>query len=289
MTTATEIPVRGLTKALSVITGPGRKAGRGDLVALAGFILLALAAVLAPVLAPYDPTLPAGDAFLSPGSAGHLLGTDALGYDILSRLLYGLRASLLAAAIIIASGVIVGGGIGLLAGAIGGWVDNLLMRVTDLFLALPGMVIAMAVSAALGAGFWTALLGVALVWWPMYARLVRGEVKAWAARPHMEAARLAGISAPRRVLRHLLPGVTSTIVVTASLDVGGLVVAMAGLSFIGLSSPAPAPELGAMAAQGMQYLLQFWWIPVMPGLAVLLLALLAGLAGDAIRDLIARR
>jgi peptide/nickel transport system permease protein len=147
----------------------------------------------------------------------------------------------------------------------------------------------MAVAAALGASFSSALIGVAVVWWPMYARLVRGEVRSWASRPHLEAAILAGVPWSRRVRRHLLPGVTSTVVVAASLDVGGLVVAMSGLSFIGLGSPAPAPELGSMAAQGMEYLLQFWWIPVIPGLGVLLLALLANLAGDAVRDLLSRR
>jgi peptide/nickel transport system permease protein len=128
-----------------------------------------------------------------------------------------------------------------------------------------------------------------VVWWPLYARLVRGEVRAWAARPHLEAARLAGTPWGRRVTRHLLPGVRSTIVVAASLDVGGLVVALSGLSFIGLSSPAPAPELGAMAAQGMAYLLQAWWVPIFPGLAVLVIALAANLAGDGVRDLMRGR
>lgn len=260
-----------------------------NLVGVAGLVLLVLVALLAPVLAPYSPILRAGAPFQPPLSPGFLLGTDALGYDIFSRLLFGLRASITAAAIVIASGVLLGGLVGVVAGALGGWADGLLMRVTDLFLALPGILIAMVVAAALGASFTSALIGVAVVWWPMYARLVRGEVRAWAARPHLEAATLAGVGWTRRVTRHLLPGVTSTVVIAASLDVGGLVVAMSGLSFIGLSSPAPAPELGAMAAQGMQYLLQYWWVPVVPGLAVMLLALCANLAGDGIRDLLARR
>lgn len=260
-----------------------------DRIGMVGLVVIVLVALLAPVIAPYSPILRAGDAFQPPGSPGFLLGTDGLGYDILSRLLFGLRASLVAAVIVIVSGVIIGGVIGLVAGALGGWADNLLMRFTDLFLALPGLVIAMAVAAALGASFSSALIGIAVVWWPLYARLVRGEVRSWAARPHLEAATLAGVGWFRRVGRHLLPGVTSTVVIAASLDVGGLVVAMSGLSFIGLSSPAPAPELGSMAAQGMQYLLQFWWIPVFPGIAVLLLALFANLAGDGIRDMLSRR
>jgi peptide/nickel transport system permease protein len=260
-----------------------------DLLAIGALALIVLVALAAPLLAPHSPILRSGDAFLPPLSPSHLLGTDALGYDILSRLLYGMRSSLLAAAVVIASGVLVGGLVGLLAGALPGWVDSLLMRTTDLFLALPGLVIAMAVAAALGASFTSALIGVAVVWWPLYARLVRGEVRAWAARPHLEAAVLAGTPWGARVARHLLPGVRSTIVVAASLDVGGLVVALSGLSFIGLSSPAPAPELGAMAAQGMAYLLQAWWVPIFPGIAVLVIALAANLAGDGVRDLMRGR
>jgi peptide/nickel transport system permease protein len=260
-----------------------------DAVGMVGLALVVLVALLAPVLAPHSPILRAGEAFLPPFSPGYLLGTDGVGYDILSRMLFGLRASIASAAIVIASGVVIGGAVGLLAGSVGGWVDNGLMRVTDLFLAFPGIVIAMAVAAALGASFSSSLIGVAVVWWPMYARLVRGEVRSWAARPHLEAAVLAGAPWSRRVRRHLLPGVTSTVIVAASLDVGGLVVAMSGLSFIGLGSPAPAPELGSMAAQGMQYLLQCWWIPVIPGLGVMLLAFLANLAGDGVRDLLSRR
>ena len=260
-----------------------------DRIGMLGLLLIVLLALLAPVIAPYSPILRAGAPFLPPGSDGFLFGTDALGYDVFSRMLFGLRASITAAVIVIASGVIIGGIVGLVAGALGGWADGLLMRFTDLFLALPGIVIAMVVAAALGASFTSSLIGVAVVWWPLYARLVRGEVRAWAARPHLEAATLAGVGWTRRVTRHLMPGVTSTVVIAASLDVGGLVVAMSGLSFIGLSSPAPAPELGAMAAQGMQYLLQYWWVPVFPGLGVMLLALFTNLAGDGIRDLLSRR
>lgn len=270
------------------ITAIRQRGSAVDLAAIGALLLIVLAALLAPVIAPYSPILRSGDAFLAPGSPGHLLGTDALGYDVFSRVLYGARASLVAAFIVVASGVVFGTVVGVLAGALGRWADNLLMRFTDLFLAMPGLVIALAVAASLGRGYWSALLGIAVVWWPMYARLVRGEIRSWASRPHLEAAAIAGVGWWRRTARHLLPGVTSTIVVTASLDIGGLIVALSALSFLGLSSPAPAPELGAMAAQGAQYLLQYWWIPVMPGLAVALVAFLANLAGDGIRDLVSR-
>ncbi|HWD24151.1 MAG TPA: ABC transporter permease [Acidimicrobiales bacterium] len=272
-------PVRALSTSLS----PGEIAG------LSLFALLVVAALLAPVLAPHPPTTPSGQPFTPPFHAGALLGTDEVGLDIFSRVLYGLRASVIASFAVIASGVIVGGVIGLVAGVANPFVDNVLMRITDLFLALPGPILAIAVVAALGPGFSHTLLGVALVWWPFYARIVRAEVRALSARPHLEAARLAGAGRARRALRHLLPGALPAIVVTASLDVGNLVVALSSLSFLGLGAPAPAPELGAMAARGLQYLLQEWWVPIVPGFAVFLLALAANLAGDAFRTLFGDR
>jgi peptide/nickel transport system permease protein len=246
--------------------------------------LLVLLAVLAPLIAPYNPITPTGIPFTPPLHGGHLLGTDEVGYDIFSRVLFGLRTSLLGVLVVVSSGVLVGGTIGLIAGVAGGWLDSLLMRITDLFLALPGPLLAIAIAAALGPSYWHVLLSVSIVWWPFYARIMRGEVRALSARPHLEAATLAGAGPVRRGLRHLLPGAMPAIVVTASLDVGNLVVTLAGLSFLGLGAPAPAPELGAMAARGLQFLLQQWWVPVMPGMGVLLLALGANLSGDAIAD-----
>jgi peptide/nickel transport system permease protein len=185
--------------------------------------------------------------------------------------------------------VLIGGCIGLVAGATGGLVDVVLMRITDAFLALPGPVLAIAVVAALGASFEHTLIAVAVVWWPFYARIVRADVRALAARPHLEAARLAGASRVRLAYRHLLPGVVPIILIAASLDVGALILTLAALSFLGLGAPQPAPELGAMAAQGVTFLLDYWWIPIMPALAVFALALVANLAGDGVRDLLAGR
>jgi peptide/nickel transport system permease protein len=190
---------------------------------------------------------------------------------------------------VIASGVIIGGIIGLIAGTAGGWIDDVLMRFTDFFLALPGPILAIAVVAALGPSLMHTLIAVSIVWWPFYSRIVRGEVKALAARPHLEAARLAGVGRIRLAVRHLLPGAIPATMVTASLDVGNLVITLATLSFLGLGAPAPAPELGAMAARGLTYLLQEWWVPVMPGLALLFLALVSNLAGDGLRDLMGDR
>jgi peptide/nickel transport system permease protein len=161
--------------------------------------------------------------------------------------------SWLSALVVIASGVLIGGLIGTVAGIAGGWLDTALMRFTDLFLALPAAVLAIAVIAALGASLPHTLVAVSIIWWSWYARIVRGEVRAQAVRSHVDAARLAGVGRTRLALRHLLPGAFPAVLVTASLDVGGLVLILAGLSFIGLGSPPPAPELGAMTARGMPY------------------------------------
>ena len=269
-----------VTSARKVFTG-ATKDDRFGLILLA---LLVVVAILAPLVAPYNPTVPSGLPFTPPLHGGHLMGTDEVGFDIFSRVLFGLRESLLGVVIVVTSGVVIGGLIGLVAGVAGGWLDAVLMRITDLFLALPAPLLAIAIAAALGPSFAHVLLAVAIVWWPFYARIMRGEVRALAARPHLEAAALAGAGPVRRGVRHLLPGAMPAIIVTASLDVGNLVVTLAGLSFLGLGAPAPAPELGAMSARGLQFLLQEWWVPVMPGIGVFLLALGANMSGDAIAD-----
>jgi peptide/nickel transport system permease protein len=255
--------------------------------ALVGLLgLVTVVAVFARQLAPHNPIQPVGPLNLPPLSPGFLLGTDGIGRDLLSRTLIGIQVSWLSALIVVASGLLIGGTIGLIAGATGGWIDAILMRITDLFLALPGALVAIAIVAALGSGLLNTLIGVALVWWPYYARIVRGETKALAARPHVEAARLAGAGWPRILTRHLLPGVVPTAVVTASLDVGNVVLLLAALSFLGLGQQAPTPELGADTARALSQLLSQWWVPGIPGLAVLLLSLVANLGGDAIRNLI---
>jgi peptide/nickel transport system permease protein len=266
-----------------------RRVGLVDRVALSLVAGITLLAVVTPWIVPHDPTVPAARSYLAPGDGGFWLGTDDVGRDLLTRVLFGVRASWFAAFVVIASGVLIGGTVGLVAGATGGWVDSVLMRITDLFLALPGPVLAIAVVAALGPSLEHTLLAVAIVWWPLYARCVRGEVWALRSRPHLEAARLAGVGPVRRAWRHLLPGAVPVTVVAASLDVGLLVLTLAGLSFLGLGAPAPAPELGGMAARGMPQLLEHWWVPVMPGLAVFVIAFTANLAGDGLRDLLGDR
>lgn len=248
-------------------------------------IVLSLAVIAVPLLAPHDPLIPAGMPLQPPGDHGFLLGTDSVGRDILSRVLYGARSSWLAALAVVALGLLIGGFVGLVAGATGGWIDSTLMRITDGFLSLPAPVLAIAVVAAMGPSFLHTLIAVSIVWWPFYARLVRGEVARLAARPHVEAAKLAGVSRFRLAGRHLLPGAVPNALVAASLDIGTLILTLAGLSFLGLGQAAPAPELGADSARNLSYFLQQWWIPVMPGLGVLVLALVANISGDCLRNL----
>jgi peptide/nickel transport system permease protein len=267
---------------------PKSQAAVLDRLAIGVLLLMTVLAVFVPLLAPYSPDAIVGNAFVHPG-AHFLFGTDDVGRDIFSRVLFGMRTSWFSALEVIASGVLFGGLIGLIAGSTGGWVDTVLMRFTDVFLALPGPVLAIAVVAALGPSLDHTLIAVAIVWWPFYSRIVRGEVRALAARPHLRAARLAGVGRVRLAVRHLLPGAIPATLVTASLDVGNLVLTLAALSFLGLGAPEPAPELGAMSAQGLTYLLTDWWVPVMPGLAILFLALASNLAGDGLRDLMGER
>jgi peptide/nickel transport system permease protein len=258
-----------------------RARGNTGLIVLGCVTLLALAG---PLLAPHGSTTPAPVGSFHPPFDGTLLGTDELGRDLLSRVLFGLRASWLSALVVVASGVLIGGLVGLVAAMRGGWVDGLLMRMTDVFLALPGPVITIAVVVALGPSLPHVLLAIAAVWWPWYARIVRGEVGKLLVRPHVDAARLAGVGTLRLAWRHLLPGAVPAVLVTASLDVGNLVLALAALSFLGLGAPPPTPELGAMAANGLPYLLGHPWVAVVPAIAVFLLAFTANVAGDSVRD-----
>jgi peptide/nickel transport system permease protein len=252
-------------------------------------VAITVLVLLSPLLAPYNPIQPVGDLNLPPLSPGHLLGTDAVGRDLLSRVLLGMRASWLSALAVVGIGLLVGGIIGVTAGTAGGWVDGLLMRLTDLFLALPGALVAIATVSALGPGLVHTLIGISVVWWPYYARILRAEVRAFAVRPHVEAARLAGAGRIRVVTMHILPGVIPTAVVTASLDIGNVVLLLSALSFLGLGQPAPAPELGADVSAGLDQLITQWWVPIIPGLAVLLLSLVANVGGDALRKLLGDR
>lgn len=207
---------------------------------LIGVALVTLVAILVPLIAPYSPTQTIGLPF---GHSG-LLGTDDLGRDLFSRVLYGMRTSWFSALGVVGISVVIGGTVGLVAGVRGRRVDAALMRLTDMMLALPGPVLAIAVIVALGPGLFHLLLAVLVVWWPYYARIVRGEARAIAVRPHVDAARVAGVGFVRLVRRHVLPGVMPAVLVAASIDLGALILTLAGLSFIGLGAPPPPRNSG---------------------------------------------
>lgn len=256
-------------------------------VALFFLALITLVALLAGVLEPHGIKTAAGPSFEGP-SWKYPFGTDDAGRDQFSRVLAGLQTTWFAALGVIAGGILIGGTIGLIAGAAGGAVDGFLMRATDAFLALPATVLAIAVVAALGPSLLNGLIAVSIVWWPWYARLVRIEVRALASRPFYEAAKLAGTSKWRLLGRHLLPGVLPVAIVAASLDIANAIAVLAALSFLGLGAAPPAAELGSMTANGLPELLVAWWLPVIPALAIFVLCLVGNFAGDAMRDLVDR-
>jgi peptide/nickel transport system permease protein len=244
-----------------------------------------VAAFSAPILAPHLPLAQDIVHRLSPPSGDHWLGTDPLGRDVLSRILYGARLSIPvgAAAVVLAGGL--GIAIGGAAGLIGGVVDEAIMRITDLMLAFPTVILALVITAALGAGIQNAVLAIMVAWWPSYARLERGLVLAVRQREFVDAARVLGASGLRIALRHVLPATISPIVILGTLDVGHAILTFASLSFLGLGPPPQVPEWGSMIAAGRNYLNQ-WWIATFPGLAILSLVLAFNVVGDSLRDLL---
>ena len=243
-------------------------------------------AIAGPGVMRNDPLAVDLDASFWPPSARFWLGSDELGRDLLTRCVYGVRLSLVAAIVVtntaVGAGLIIGG----VAGYVGGRVDNVLMRITDMFLAFPALVLALAIAAALGPSLNNAVLAVAVVWWPWYARLIRGQVLGVKATAYIEASFATGATPSRIILRHMLPNCIAPVLVMASIDLGNVILATAGLSFIGLGAKPPTPELGAMISQGRRYLLDYWWIPTTPGLVILFMALGMNLMGDALRDLL---
>jgi peptide/nickel transport system permease protein len=252
---------------------------RAGIVAMLAITLLAL---LAPWLAPYDPQLRVAGSYLPP-SAAHWFGTDEIGRDLLSRVMLGVRYTWLPGLAVILLSLAVGTAIGLVSGAAGGKVDWLIQRTVDLFLVVPATLSALAVIAALGPGLVNTMIAVTVSWWPWYARICRDEVRRLAVRPHVEAARVAGAHGPRLVLKYILPGVTPSLIVAATLDVANIVMALSLMSFLGLGQPAPTPELGAMTARSLDSLTAFWWLPILPAAMIFVLCLAANVTGDGLR------
>lgn len=251
--------------------------------------LLILGAVLAPLLAGHDPlALDPPNRFLPPGP-GHLFGTDEAGRDLFARVVYGARPSLTAAVVILALSSSIGTLVGLVAGYMGGIVDELLMRLTDMFLAFPALVLAMGAAAALGPSLNNAILATALVWWPWYARLVRGQTLHLKHEAFIEASRMAGASSAWILFRHILPNCRTPVIVQMSLDIGFAILTMASLSFVGLGAQPPTPEWGSMIAIGRQYFLDQWWYITFPGLAVFIAVMAFNVLGDGFQEALSPR
>ena len=257
--------------------------------ALAGlFIILALifVAIFADVLAPHSPYQ--GDLrnarLLPPGSEGFLLGSDDQGRDILSRLIYGSRLTLMVVGLVAIIAAPLGLLVGTVAGYAGGWVDAVLMRITDIFLAFPKLVLALAFVAALGPGIENAVLAIAITSWPPYARMARAETLGVRNSDYIAAVRLVGASPFRIVLRHVMPMCLSSLIVRVTLDMAGIILTAAGLGFLGLGAQPPMPEWGAMIASGRRFILDQWWVATMPGIAILTVSLGFNLLGDGLRD-----
>jgi len=249
-----------------------------------------LIATFAGWIAPHDPEaidpinaeLPPG--FLEGGSWTYPLGTDRLGRDVFSRILFGARLSLGVAAVALLIGGLVGTALGLVAGYRGGWVDALVMRLADAFLAFPSILIALVLAVTVGPGFWVVALVLGLVLWARFARLVRGEVLSWKVRDFVALARVAGAGGPYIILHHLLPNIVNSLVVLGTLQVGWAIVVEASLTFLGAGIPPPAPTWGGMVAEGLDFIESAWWISVMPGIAILLVVFAFNLLGDWLRD-----
>lgn len=256
------------------------------LLGLAILLLVAGVALLAPYLAPNDPTKVDLAQRLAPPGGQYPLGTDHLGRCLLSRLIWGARVSLTTATLALAAILFIGVPLGTLAGYMGGWVDSLLMRLVDVLLAFPGLVLALVIAGMLGPGLLNVMLALAAVWWVGYARVVRGMVLSVKEREFVLAARACGTPSWAILLRHILPNVLSPVVVLATLDMGKLILAISGLSFLGLGAQPPAPEWGAMLNDGRPYMQVAPQLMLYPGLCIMTVVLAFNLLGDGLRDLL---
>ena len=257
--------------------------------AMAGLIvalLLIVLSLLAPVLATHDPgTQDLGNRLARP-SAAHWLGTDELGRDVYSRVLYGGRITLGMVVAVVVMVAPVGLAVGCIAGYAGGVWDRLLMRVTDVFLAFPRLILALAFVAALRPGVTSAVAAIALTAWPPYARLARAETLSFRSTDFVAAVRLTGASAGRIVLRHIAPLCLPSLVVRVTLDMSSIILTAAGLGFLGMGAQPPSPEWGAMIASARRFILEQWWVPTIPGIAIFLASLAFNLLGDGLRDVL---
>jgi len=249
-------------------------------------VLLIVVAAFAPWIATHDPYLPDLGSRLAAPNAEYWFGADELGRDIYSRLVHGSRLTLLIVALVIVTSAPLGLVIGAVAGTRGGWIDAIFMRVTDVFLAIPKLLLALAFVAALGPGIVNAALAITLTAWPPYARLARAEALVVRNSDYVNAVRLAGASEFRIIFFHVIPMCLSSVIVRMTFDMAGIILTAAGLGFIGLGAQPPLPEWGAMISTGRKFIFDQWWVATVPGIAIFTVSLGFNLLGDALRDLL---
>ena len=288
ISTLETIGLRGAASGQSQLRRNLRRFLIGNKLNLVGVIIITaffILAIFGQALAPYDPYAQdiTGSKLLAP-SLTHPMGTDELGRDLLSRVMTGARISLQVAAVVLSFAVVFGTLVGAVAGYFGGIVDEVLMRFTDMFLAFPALILAIAIAASLGRELHWTMIALATVFWPWYARLVRGQILSIRERDYVTAAESIGLSGPRLLLRHILPNAVSVIIIQLTLDVGYAILATSSLSFIGLGAQPPSPEWGTMMSTARNYFREAWWYTTFPGIALTLTVFAFNVLGDGLQD-----
>ncbi len=257
--------------------------------ALIIILSLVVIAIITPIIAPFPSHIYGDvnpqDKLLAP-SRVYFLGTDEVGRDLFSRVLYGTRISLLGSLIAVAMGLLIGVPLGLMAGYYGGFIDEIIMRIVDMFLSFPPLLLAMAIAAFLGPSLQNAILALIIAWWPWYTRLIRGQVVSIKEREFVRAAHAIGTPSWQIMFKHILPNCISPIIVQASMDLGGIILTLAALSFLGLGAQAPTPEWGLMLTTSRKYFLNAWWYSTFPGMAIFITVLSFNLLGDGLREIL---
>ena len=256
-----------------------------------GFFLALVAGLLfiacfGQYIVPYDPYAQDLNNALQAPSGSHLLGTDRYGRDLLTRIIVGAQTTIFSALALVAGITIIGTIVGIICGYVGGWIDSFLMRISDIFLAFPEMVFAIAIAGVLNGGIWSAAIAVGLIAWPRYARVARSQVLSMKNHQYMNAAKLTGTPWYKMIVKHIMPNIMGPIIVTAALDIGAMIMNLAGLSYLGLGVVPPTPEWGSMMSEGRSMLQTSPWIVLAPGLAIFITVVIFNLLGDTVRDIL---